>query len=279
MSTDALAALYRDRYRKNGFVEPEDMNMAADLFEKGAATGFSTSQWQLAKLLMTPGEVPAWGAESDIERAHELLAEAGKGPGCVEASVLLGEHLYTCGDKDEGVKVLERAADSGEWDGTPTMHLPAGLQKRRKERVTRASEDPDLRFGAGSGVVCWVGPAPGAYCLGEGWVCGKVLCLHYTGEPGWPEGKSVPYQVELEDGRRIYANEDTNRCIRGNDGDGSRCLNCSAPATHKCSKCKLVYYCDAECQQIDWEAQHKTVCRALRKLERPGARFPKDRKK
>ena len=36
--------------------------------------------------------------------------------------------------------------------------------------------------------------------------------------------------------------------------------SCSAVASFRCSKCKLVYYCSIEHQKLDWKIGHKTEC-------------------
>ena len=63
----------------------------------------------------------------------------------------------------------------------------------------------DLRFRMGTRVAC---------CVGKGnWVEGSVAALWYR-EAGFPAGYFAPYQIELDDGRFIFAPEDTNRCVR-----------------------------------------------------------------
>jgi hypothetical protein len=37
------------------------------------------------------------------------------------------------------------------------------------------------------------------------------------------------------------------------------CAECSKPAQFKCSGCKKIYYCDRECQKINWKS-HKIAC-------------------
>jgi len=39
-----------------------------------------------------------------------------------------------------------------------------------------------------------------------------------------------------------------------------RCGNCGLPAETKCSRCKLVRYCNKECQKKHWKRQHKRTC-------------------
>ena len=34
----------------------------------------------------------------------------------------------------------------------------------------------------------------------------------------------------------------------------------------KCSKCKMIYYCNISCQENSWNEYHKIECRYLRKI-------------
>lgn len=46
-----------------------------------------------------------------------------------------------------------------------------------------------------------------------------------------------------------------------------RCYTChKEPVTKKCSVCGCVYYCDAECQTINWN-EHKKICQIWRLLK------------
>ena len=38
------------------------------------------------------------------------------------------------------------------------------------------------------------------------------------------------------------------------------CEVCSTAATNRCSKCRVVFYCSAECQKKDWK-KHKNSCK------------------
>ena len=60
---------------------------------------------------------------------------------------------------------------------------------------------PPLRFSPGDRVECNVGT----------WAPGKVLRLWYQ-EQGMPE--PAPYQIELDDGRFIFAPADVDECVR-----------------------------------------------------------------
>ena len=67
---------------------------------------------------------------------------------------------------------------------------------------------PGLRFKVGSRVQCNLGR--------QGWASGTVVALHYH-EEDWPEGKTVPYQVQLDkkyDSALIYAPADLSNLIR-----------------------------------------------------------------
>ena len=53
------------------------------------------------------------------------------------------------------------------------------------------------------------------------------------------------------------------RLVAPNYKGGRKCNNCSAvTGVKKCSRCNTVYYCNRECQKIDWILQHKSTCRA-----------------
>ena len=40
----------------------------------------------------------------------------------------------------------------------------------------------------------------------------------------------------------------------------TECSSCHKPAELKCGRCKLVVYCNIECQRKDWKLQHKKIC-------------------
>ena len=64
---------------------------------------------------------------------------------------------------------------------------------------------PELRFVVGQRVECRVGPAA------TDWAEGRITRLRYK-EPEWED--SAPYQILLDDGRYIFAPEDTEAVIR-----------------------------------------------------------------
>jgi len=67
---------------------------------------------------------------------------------------------------------------------------------------------PRLRFGLGQRVQCRIGPD-----AVSGWASGTVMLLWYR-EASWPPGSMAPYQVQLDDGRMIFAPQDVEQVIR-----------------------------------------------------------------
>ena len=62
----------------------------------------------------------------------------------------------------------------------------------------------------------------------QGWneaVGGWLVTKHWFRQGDWPPGVFAPYQVQLDDGRLIFAPDDANRCIRG-EGAGKRWFGC-----------------------------------------------------
>ena len=84
--------------------------------------------------------------------------------------------------------------------------ITAGIERDLQEarEVLRSRETP-LRFKVGDRVKC---------CVDEGrWASGTVIELWYT-EDSFAQGFYAPYQVELDEGRLIFAPEDSDACIR-----------------------------------------------------------------
>lgn len=65
-----------------------------------------------------------------------------------------------------------------------------------------------LRFGEGQRVQCRIGDDPVT-----GWGSGTVVKLLYR-EESWPPGTHAPYQIQLDDGRLIFAPHDIDQIIR-----------------------------------------------------------------
>jgi hypothetical protein len=84
--------------------------------------------------------------------------------------------------------------------------LSAGLQDARSDlRDDLLTSLPNLyRFQVGTEVECRTG---------GGWSAGTIVKLNYA-ERGWPNGKTVPYQVQLFDGPLIYVPADTDQLCR-----------------------------------------------------------------
>eukprot|EP00746_Dinoflagellata_sp_MGD_P151986 gnl/MRDRNA2_/MRDRNA2_83365_c0_seq4.p1 gnl/MRDRNA2_/MRDRNA2_83365_c0~~gnl/MRDRNA2_/MRDRNA2_83365_c0_seq4.p1 ORF type:complete len:374 (+),score=70.67 gnl/MRDRNA2_/MRDRNA2_83365_c0_seq4:131-1252(+) len=61
------------------------------------------------------------------------------------------------------------------------------------------------RFKVGTEVECRTGR--------DEWSVGTIVQLNYS-EPGWPPGKKVPYQVQLDDGRLIFVPADFDKLCR-----------------------------------------------------------------
>ena len=84
------------------------------------------------------------------------------------------------------------------------MTTPRTLSNLRMQvtAVKDVEEEPLVRFAIGDRVECKVGA--------DEWKVGKVVRLNYVGSAG----RLVPYQVELEEGRRVYAPRDDDAVIR-----------------------------------------------------------------
>lgn len=66
-------------------------------------------------------------------------------------------------------------------------------------------EAPVYRFQVGTRVICRTGP--------DEWSAGEIVRLNYS-ERGWPAGKTVPYQVALDDGVLIFVPKDSEQLCR-----------------------------------------------------------------
>jgi hypothetical protein len=82
------------------------------------------------------------------------------------------------------------------------------LDKWKRGIRCRWPPEPALRFAIGERVECRVGPHPV-----KGWAAGRIVRLHYS-EPNWPPNMVAPYQIQLHDGRLIYAPQDVDQLIR-----------------------------------------------------------------
>ena len=122
------------------------------------------------------------------------------------AQTLFTDPAATHDDLRESVTTLEdveRTARRVFGGAHPTT---VGLENELKEarEVLRSRETP-LRFKVGDRVKC---------CVDEGrWASGTVIKLWYT-EDSFAQGFYAPYQVELDEGRLVFAPEDSDGCVR-----------------------------------------------------------------
>lgn len=93
---------------------------------------------------------------------------------------------------------LQADVDVSEDDASPTQAASSSTSP-----ATIAV--PSLRYGVGDRVRCCIGPRQ--------WAAGSITRLHYR-EDNWPAGRTVPYQVMLDDGERIFAPADVDDVIR-----------------------------------------------------------------
>lgn len=54
--------------------------------------------------------------------------------------------------------------------------------------------------------------------------------------------------------------------------DDPKCANCGDVAVHRCSKCKMEWYCSRECQLARWK-DHKKMCQIVTKLKQEDAKY------
>ncbi|OLP85142.1 hypothetical protein AK812_SmicGene33900 [Symbiodinium microadriaticum] len=83
-------------------------------------------------------------------------------------------------------------------------------RRQQRQRVPLSAQPPEaqtLRFGVGDRVECNI----------DGFQTGTVVKLNYH-DPGWPEERTVPYQVRLDSGVTIFATKDCDECIRKAEG-------------------------------------------------------------
>ena len=106
----------------------------------------------------------------------------------------------TLDDLREAVSMLEEIEPTARRVLGGAHPLTAGIERDLQEaREVLRSRTP-LRFKVGDRVKC---------CVDEGrWASGTVIKLW------WWQGFYAPYQVELDEGRLIFAPEDSDGCIR-----------------------------------------------------------------
>ena len=122
------------------------------------------------------------------------------------AWALYDDPAATLDDLRESVTTLEDVERTARRVLGGAHPITAGIERDLQEarEVLRSRETP-LRFKVGSRVKC---------CVDEGrWASGTVIELWYT-EDNFAQGFYAPYQVELDEGRLIFAPEDSDACIR-----------------------------------------------------------------
>jgi hypothetical protein len=88
----------------------------------------------------------------------------------------------------------------------PQDHETLQLWSEGKE--AQWPKPPELRFEIGTRVDCRIGPHPV-----RDWVPGAITQIFYR-EENWPPGMCAPYQVQLDDGRLIFAPRDIDEVVR-----------------------------------------------------------------
>ena len=142
-----------------------------------------------------------------IGEGHELT---------LKARLVYGQALYedsaaTLDDLREAVTTLEEIEPTAQQVFGGAHPITSSIrQSLHLARVARCARETPLRFKVGSRVECCVGTNRGE----AQWAPGTVIKLWYT-EDSFAQGFYAPYQVELDEGRLIFAPEDSDKCIRG----------------------------------------------------------------
>eukprot|EP00548_Thalassiothrix_antarctica_P017307 CAMPEP_0194194282 /NCGR_PEP_ID=MMETSP0154-20130528/75502_1 /TAXON_ID=1049557 /ORGANISM="Thalassiothrix antarctica, Strain L6-D1" /LENGTH=270 /DNA_ID=CAMNT_0038918699 /DNA_START=237 /DNA_END=1048 /DNA_ORIENTATION=+ len=110
------------------------------------------------------------------------------------------QHLVMDGASDVFIEIFGKDVGYHARSAIGTSTLPLDITVEIEAIVKLL---PALRFKVGAKVQCKVGP--------EKWAEGTVAQLRYT-EPDWE--RSAPYQIHLDDGRYIFAPEDSEAVIR-----------------------------------------------------------------
>mmetsp|Transcript_15305 Transcript_15305/g.43130 ORF Transcript_15305/g.43130 Transcript_15305/m.43130 type:complete len:185 (-) Transcript_15305:131-685(-) len=91
----------------------------------------------------------------------------------------------------------------------PTPEILSKWAKGEEAEWPPVEDEVELRFKIGDKVSC---------LLGQGeWAPGKIAGLWYR-DPTWPTRNYAPYQIELDDGRLIFAPADVDQVIRARTG-------------------------------------------------------------
>ena len=122
------------------------------------------------------------------------------------ADALYKDDAATLDDLRESVTALGNTEQTARrvLGGSHPLTVDIEDDLRKSRAALRARETP-LRFKVGSRVKCCGGP--------NHWESGTVIKLWYT-EDSFAQGYYAPYQVELDEGRLIFAPEDSDACVR-----------------------------------------------------------------
>ena len=136
------------------------------------------------------------GVKRDRKKAERLYRMAAN-RGEPDAQRNLGLLAFNKGQIDEAIRCFELAVDLGLESAARSLEIA--------KASPRPPTDVTLRFDVGDAVECRVGEFL--------WAPGEINCLWYR-EIHFPEGVFAPYQIELEDGKFIYAHDDAFEYIR-----------------------------------------------------------------
>lgn len=112
------------------------------------------------------------------------------------------QHLVMDGASDVLMEIFGKEVGYHARSAIGTSTLPLDITVE-VEAIVKLK--PALRFQVGQKVECKVGPGP------SDWEAGTITRLRYM-EPDWE--RPAPYQILLDDGRYIFAPEDTEAVIR-----------------------------------------------------------------
>ncbi|KAL9178403.1 hypothetical protein ACHAXT_000050 [Thalassiosira profunda] len=91
---------------------------------------------------------------------------------------------------------------------------------RASSKACPPKKRPDLRFEVGDRVRCRVGPEEDAM------MDGTVIQLWYTQKAGFADGHIVPYQIQLDEGDKIFSPVDDDYCISRSEVPPPSCWIC-----------------------------------------------------
>jgi len=118
------------------------------------------------------------------------------------ASGVISQHNYT----EPGVRApYQILLDSGSYVYAPADHSDLVRKSTLVNSVQQSSAGPAYRFKVGDVVE--------AYVEDGGWQKGKIHATDYT-EPTFTDGKVVPYQIQLDNGTLVYAEDDGADLVR-----------------------------------------------------------------